>query len=100
MPEQIIVDIPHKLGRAEAKRRLSGGIGQLTSILPGSSIKADEWQGDVLTFFIEALGQSASSKIEVFDDRIRATLESPLFLALAADRVRKALMGVGQKLLQ
>src|SRR5580704_17828429 len=100
MPEPIVVDIPHKLGRAEAKRRLSDGVGQLASILPGSSINGHEWQGDALSFAIKAMGKSISTTIDVFDDRVRATLELPLFLALAADRVRKALNGVGQKLLR
>ena len=38
MGEPITIDIPHKLGRAEARQRLANGIGQLTE--NGSTIRS------------------------------------------------------------
>ena len=35
MPTPTIVDVPHKLGRAEAKRRLEVGVGKIFRHLPG-----------------------------------------------------------------
>lgn len=100
MGEPITVDIPHKLGRAEARQRLINGVGQLTAMIPGSAITANRWDGDTLMFNIEGLGQRVAARIEVFDDHVRATLDLPAFLAFMADKVRAALSGTGRKLLQ
>jgi hypothetical protein len=100
MGAPITVDIPHKLGRAGARQRLSNGVGQLTSMIPGSAITANRWEGDTLTFNVEGLGQRIATRIEVFDDHVRATLDLPAFLAFMADKVRAALAGTGRKLLQ
>jgi hypothetical protein len=100
MSQPITVDIPHKLGRAGARERLTNGIGQLTSMIPGSAISANRWDGDTLTFNIEALGQRLATSIEVFDDHVRATLTLPAFLAFMADKIRGALAGTGRKLLR
>jgi hypothetical protein len=100
MSQPITVDIPHKLGRAEARQRLANGIGQLTSLIPGSAVTANRWEGDTLMFNLEALGQRVATQIEVFDDHVRATLDLPAFLAFMADKVRAALSGTGRKLLQ
>jgi len=100
MSQPITVDIPHKLGRAEARQRLANGIGQLTGMIPGSAVTANRWEGDTLSFTIEGLGQRIAARIEVFDDHVRATLDLPAFLAFMADKVRAALSGTGRKLLQ
>ena len=100
MSEPITVDIPHKLGRAGARERLDKGVGQLTSMIPGSAISANRWDGDTLTFNIEALGQRVATRIEVFDDRVRATLDLPAFLGFMADKIRGTLASNGRKLLQ
>jgi hypothetical protein len=100
MSQPITVDIPHKLGRTAARQRLADGVGQLTSMIPGSAITANRWDGDVLTFNLEALGQRIAARIEVFDDHVRATLDLPAFLGFMADKVCTALAGTGRKLLQ
>lgn len=100
MSQPITVDIPHKLGRAEARQRLANGIGQLAGMIPGSAVTANRWEGDTLMFNIEALGQRVATRIDVFDDHVRATLDLPAFLAFMADKVRAALSGTGRKLLQ
>jgi hypothetical protein len=100
MSQPITVDIPHKLGRAEARQRLAKGVGQLTAMIPGSAITANRWDGDTLMFTIEGLGQRIAAQIEVFDDHVRATLDLPAFLTFMADKVRAALAGTGRKLLQ
>jgi hypothetical protein len=100
MTKPITVDIPHKLGRAGARQRLTDGVGQLAAMIPGSAITANRWDGDVLSFTIEAIGQRVASRIEVFDDHVRATLELPAFLAFMADKIKAKLSGTGRKLLQ
>lgn len=100
MSQLITVDIPHRLGREGARQRLTNGIGQLTAMIPGSAITANRWEGDVLTFDIEALGQRVATRIELFDDHVRATLDLPAFLAFMADKIRAALATSGRKLLR
>lgn len=100
MPNPIVIDIPHKLGRTEAKRRLAQGADRFTSILPGASIVSNQWHRDTLTLGLEAFGQRATAILIVLDDRVHATFELPLFLAAAADRLRQVFLETGQKLLR
>ena len=48
MPKPLIVDIPHDLGRDEAKRRLEQGTEQARAFLAKSGIAVDQlaWTGD------------------------------------------------------
>ena len=46
MPAPTIIDIPHKLGRDEVKRRMQGRIGELASRIPGGAAEvASSWPG-------------------------------------------------------
>ncbi|WP_380871752.1 polyhydroxyalkanoic acid system family protein [Sphingomonas sp. DBB INV C78] len=100
MAQPIIVDIPHKVGRAEARRRLDKGLGQLTAFVPGGTIVSRQWDGDKLTFVLEALGQRLTSCLEVFDDKVHAIIDLPPILALAAAKVQAGLVERGKKLLR
>ena len=53
MTVPIEVDLPHKLGRDEAKRRIGGGFGRLAEFVPGGAITEHRWEGDVLEFVVE-----------------------------------------------
>ena len=66
MSETVNVVISHRLGRAEAVRRLKDGLARSNGQL-GSMIAIDPatWQGDTLRFSMRALGQSAAVSIEV-----------------------------------
>ena len=37
MSSPIVVDLPHKLGKQEAKRRIQNGIGKLKDHIPGGA---------------------------------------------------------------
>jgi hypothetical protein len=100
MTEPITINIPHKLGRAAARAKLNSGTSQLAGIVPGGSLKEHRWDGDTLFFTIEALGQRVASKIEVFEDRVHATVDLPPFAALFASKIRESLKGIGTKLLR
>jgi hypothetical protein len=100
MSEPVVVEIPHKLGRLAAKERLDKGVGKLTSFIPGSSVTERGWNGDTLTFTVQALGQRVAAKLDVFDERVRAELDLPSFLAMFANKAREFLSENGQKLLR
>ncbi|RYD90177.1 MAG: hypothetical protein EOP61_30135, partial [Sphingomonadales bacterium] len=65
MADPITLDIPHKLGRAEARRRLENGMGQLAGFLPQGRVTHHAWAGDRLSFTVEALGQRVSAQLDV-----------------------------------
>lgn len=100
MPDPITVDIPHRLGRAEAKARLAGGIGKLATLFPSGATVEHRWEGDTLHFTATALGQTVISRLDVFDARVHAEVDLPPMLALLGSRVRAQLAQIGPKLLK
>jgi hypothetical protein len=88
MSETITVIVSHRLGRAEASRRLREGLahanGQLGSML---KIEDERWQGDAVSFRLRALGQAAVASIEVLEDALRIEVTLPWLLAKVAKRL-------------
>ncbi len=99
MNQPISIDIPHKLGREGAKARLTGGFGKLAEHVPGSTVTEHKWEGDTLSFTIEALGQRVGARMDVADSVVHATFDLPPMLAMFAGKVRDQLAKGGQKLL-
>jgi hypothetical protein len=99
MTEPITVDVPHKLGLAEARRRVEGGIGTVAGWIPGGAMTDHRWDGDVLHFTVTAMGQKISSKLDVRNDRVVATIDLPPFLALFAEKLKAKLAKEAPKLL-
>jgi hypothetical protein len=58
------------------------------------------WEGDTLSFTVEALAQSVANQVEIFDDRIRAIVDLPPMLAPMAETIRAKLLGTAAKLLR
>ena len=85
MSDTVTVIISHRVGRAEAVRRLKEGLarasGQLGAMI---AIEQEIWQGDTLRFRMRALGQTAAGSIEVLEDALRIRLSLPSLLAKAA----------------
>ena len=88
MSETLSVIVKHRLGKAEAIRRLKDGFARTSGQL-GAMIAIDEetWQGDTLRFRMRALGQSAAGSIEVLQDALRIEVTLPSLLAQAAKRL-------------
>ena len=88
MSESITVEISHRLGRAEAVRRLKDGLARANGQL-GSMIAIDQptWQGDTLRFSMRALGQSAPARNEVLENALRIEVTLPSLLAKAVKRL-------------
>ena len=84
MADPISVDIPHKLGLAGARARIEKGVGKLASFIPGASVTEHRWDGDILLFTVEAMGQRVASRVEVLENRIRASFDLPPMLHLFA----------------
>ena len=59
MSKPLVVSIPHNLGKAEASRRLHGGLGSLKSQF-GDKIASieEQWTEDRLAFHVGVMGQA------------------------------------------
>lgn len=99
MTKPIEVDLPHKLGREEARRRIAANIGKLERHLPGGADVASRWEGDTLKLDVGAMGQSVESEIRVGDDKVHCRIALPGMLALFAAPIEAALKSKGGDLL-
>ena len=79
-------DVPHQLGREEARRRVADGLPRLVEMLPGGNAN-HRWTGDTMFLDYGAFGQSASAQLEVLDDRVRVSITVRGLLAAMGDRL-------------
>ena len=88
MSDRVTAIVSHRLGKAEAIRRLKEGFertkGHLGAMI---MIEQETWAGDTLRFHMRALGQSAAGTIEVLEDALRIEVSLPWLLAKAAKRL-------------
>jgi hypothetical protein len=92
MSETVTVIVAHRLGKAEAVRRLKDGLASANGRL-GSMIALDQqsWEGDTLRLRIRAVGQVATARVAVLDDSLRIEVELPWLLEKAAKWLLPAL---------
>ena len=100
MAKPVVVDIPHKLGRTEARRRIDDGFAQLTGHIGAVGSVAKGWDGDRLTFSMTAVGQAISGLIDVGDDAVRLEVVLPGLLGMIAGKIRGTIQKEGQVLLE
>jgi len=101
MSQPLIVSIPHRVGRQEAKRRLDRGIGRLRPELGALLSSLDYgWDGDTLNFNASAMWQTITGRIDVLDDAVRVEIELPWIMSLLSDRITKQVRGRGLALLE
>ncbi|MBA2467188.1 MAG: polyhydroxyalkanoic acid system family protein [Sphingomonas sp.] len=101
MQKPIQVDLPHKLGRDEARRRIANNIHKLSEHIPGGGAQVESsWQGDELDLAINALGQAVSAKIGVEETRVRVAVMLPGMLAMFAGPIEAMLQKKGNVLLE
>ena len=100
MSKAVTVSIPHELGRAEARRRVDSGFGDLARHLGGLGTVSRSWEGDRLSFAFSAMGQAISGAIDVADHAVRVEVLLPNVLAMIAGKVKGRLQKEGQLLLE
>ncbi len=101
MERPIEVDLPHKLGRDEARRRIANNIHKLKDHMPGGAAQVQsQWNGDVLDLSVQAMGQSVDTAIEVHDAIVRVRVKLPGLLAMFARPIEAALQKKGDLLLE
>ena len=91
MSGPISVDLPHRLGAEEAKRRIASNMGSLAGHLPAGAQVRSDWEGDRLALGIAVLGQQVEAAIDVKETVVRVTVLLPPALAFFGKAIEKAL---------
>jgi len=100
MQRPINVDLPHKLGRDEARRRIAGNIDQLAGHIPGGAAEVkSSWVGDTLHLNVVAMGQEIKAEIAVDEKVVHCMIDLPGMLALFAGPIEAFLKRKGDDLL-
>jgi hypothetical protein len=101
MSRPLVVLVPHRLDRQEARRRLDSGLDrlqrELSALLSGLNYY---WQGDTLNFTASAMWQRLTGRIDVLDDALRVEIELPWMMQFLRDAIRKRVHGRGVTLLE
>jgi hypothetical protein len=101
MAKPVVVDIPHDLGRAEARRRLERGFGRMREQVLGHALAFEErWEGERLHFNAGALGQKVSGRVDVFEKSVRIEVDLPWMLAAIAEKLQGRIQKEGTLLLE
>ncbi len=100
MQQPISVDLPHSLGREEARRRIANNIHKLKEHIPGGAQVTSSWVGDELDLNIQAMGQAVQAKIGVEETKVRVRVVLPGMLAMFARPIEAMLQKKGDVLLE
>src|SRR5206468_7058424 len=100
MAQPIEVDLPHSLGKDEARRRIANNIHRLTDFFPGGGHVESGWAGDQLNLAIHALGDSVQSTIDVEETKVRQRVLLPGMLGMFSGLIQAALQKKGGLLLE
>lgn len=100
----LVVNIPHELGRIEARRRLDEGADQLqrqmSSGVGSMLVWSRRWEHDRLHFEAKSIGQTLTGRMDVMEESVRIEIDLPRVLAGLAERIAGRLRDTSQKLLQ
>jgi hypothetical protein len=100
MNKPLVVNLPHKLGAEEAKRRMRSGIGKLGDHIPGGGQVESGWEGNRMKLRVQAMGQEVSGHIDVEETKVRLELMLPPILSLFAGKIEGLLRSRGSELLE
>ena len=100
MSGPISVDVPHRLGVAEAKQRIGANIGNLTAHLPSGAQVNSTWEGDRLKLGIGLMGQEVAAALDVQERIVRVTVQLPPALAFFGKAIEGALRRSATELLE
>ena len=100
MTQPIEVDLPHKLGKDEARRRIANNVHKLETHIPGGAQVQSGWVGDQLNLDVAAMGQSVTATIDVMDTKVRLKVLLPPMLGMFGGLIQAALQSKGGALLE
>ena len=100
MTSPLTVDLPHKLGAAEARRRIERNVGKLTDHIPGGAQVGSRWTGDRLDLDVGAMGQQVATQIEIQETVVRMTVMLPPALSFFRGMIEPLIRSQGAALLE
>ena len=100
MTQPIDVDLPHNLGKEEARRRIASNIHKLQEHIPGGAQVQSGWNGDQLTLDVAAMGQAVTATIDVMDSKVHLKVLLPPMLGMFGGLIQAALQKKGGALLE
>jgi putative polyhydroxyalkanoate system protein len=100
MTQPIDVDLPHNLGKDEARRRIANNIHKLQEHIPGGAQVQSGWTGDQLNLQVAALGEAINATIDVMETKVHLKVLLPGMLGMFSGIVQAALQKKGGTLLE
>jgi putative polyhydroxyalkanoate system protein len=100
MNQPIEVDLPHSLGKDEARRRIANNIHKLQEHIPGGANVQSGWTGDQLNLDVAAMGQSIAATIDVMESKVHLKVLLPPMLGMFSGMIQAALQKKGDVLLE
>jgi hypothetical protein len=101
MSQPIQVDLPHKLGKEEARRRIASNIHKLKDHIAGGTAQVSSaWSGDELKLDVGAMGQTVQTLIGVEESVVRVHVLLPGMLGMFAGPIQAMLQKKGNILLE
>jgi putative polyhydroxyalkanoate system protein len=100
MSQPIDVDLPHSLGKDEARRRIANNVHKLEEHIPGGARVQSVWAGDQLNLQVAAMGESVNATIDVQETKVHLKVHLPGMLGIFSGMVQAALQKKGSVLLE
>lgn len=100
MNQPIDVDLPHSLGKDEARRRIANNLHQLEGHIPGGAHVQSGWAGDQLNLEIKALGEAVNATIDVMEAKVHLKVLLPGMLGMFSGLIQGAIQKKGGALLE
>ena len=100
MSQPIDVELPHKLGKDEARRRIANNVHRLEEHIPGGAQVQSGWAGDQLNLDVAAMGQEVTATIDVEETKVRLKVLLPPMLGMFSGVIQAALQKKGDVLLE
>ena len=100
MSQPIEVDLPHKLGKDEARRRIADNVHKLQEHIPGGANVESGWAGDQLNLRVQALGEAVQATVDVEEAKVHVTMLLPGLLGMFSGPLQALVRSKGGTLLE
>jgi putative polyhydroxyalkanoate system protein len=100
MSQPIDVDLPHSLGKDEARRRIANNVHKLTEHIPGGAHVQSGWTGDQLNLDVAAMGQTVTATVDVQETKVHLRVLLPPMLGMFSSLIQATLQKKGNVLLE
>ena len=99
MSQPIEVDLPHNLGKDEARRRIANNIHKLQEHIPGGGQVESGWSGDQLNMRVQAMGEAVETVIDVEETKVHLKMLLPGMLGMFAGPLQAIIRNKGSDIL-